>query len=101
MMLIKVVYILFFFNFQSFEAKIITVNDFPNTEKLNYEGLGPQNWVHHNVKLESIPLNGSAYSSIFSNAGRVTTIHRFSVLIIVQKLLATLVRNSTIQRILV
>ena len=75
-MLIILVYTLFIFNFQSSKAKIITVNDFPNTEKLNHEGLR-RNWVHHNVKLETIPLNSSTYSTIFGNAGRVTAIHWF------------------------
>ena len=69
-MLIILVYTLFIFNFQSSKAKIITVNDFPNTEKLNHEGLR-RKWVQHNVKLESIPLNSSTYSSIFGNAGRL------------------------------
>ena len=61
MMLVKVLQILFVL-FRTFDASLIkSVNDFPKTEKLNYEALH-QNWVHHNVKLETIPINGSSYS---------------------------------------
>ena len=63
MMLVKVLQILFVL-FRTFDASLIkSVNDFPKTEKLNYEALH-QNWVHHNVRLETIPLNGSSYSSL-------------------------------------
>ena len=70
MMLVNVLHIVFVLLKLVFATSLVTVNDFPLTEKLNYDGLR-QKWVQHNVKLESIPLNRSfSYSSSVGNAGK-------------------------------
>lgn len=65
MMLIKVKLILIFSLFSILKihcSQIATIDSFPDTEKLNYDN-HRKNWVQHNVKLDSIPLNRSSIGS--------------------------------------